>query len=433
MWPWNKTEKKQYDTRSLIIDNEFLVAALMQDTVTPTKAMQYYRKNSSIATAVDMIADAIASIQPVIELADGTISTKHPVLDFLDSPNPGKTWLDIAGEMSRHYLLTGQCCFYGLGAQRRPPSEINTIKPQNVSVSADQNQGVNQFIVGAGPGQGSYTRDLGFDRVYRYYDGPLKEFYRVQGFSSRTDDATPDSPLQAVLLEIEQQIKGRIHNLKILENGGRLSLLIVFKEEMLTDDEHRDRTQRINETMAGPQNAGRIGVMSGGDVQEVREMGNNNKDMDYVMLDTIASKAIYFRYKIPLALVTTDASSYNNLSTAYEMLYDMAVLPLADRLFTGLSRFILPRFGLSLSDIKITYNPDSLTALRQRRLNELKLRKDIGVETVNELREGLPNREDIANGDVIYQNATLVPMGTDVTANQGAGYESDPEENIPRR
>jgi len=182
----------------------------------------------------------------------------------------------------------------------------------------------------------------------------------------------------------------------------------------LDDDEHKERTQKINETFGGPENAGKIGVMSGGDVEKVEELGTTQKDMDYAELDRIAGQAIYFRYKIPLPLITVSASTFNNMQTGIEMLYDNAVLPLADKLFSGLTRFLLPRFGIDMNTARITYNPDSLQALKTRRLDELKKRKDIGVETANELRESIPNRGPVDGGDVIYQPATMVPIGMDI-------------------
>jgi HK97 family phage portal protein len=417
LWPSFKPKTKAYDTRTLIIDqamDDFVACSLLDEFISPQKAFKFYRQNSSVATAVDIIADSFEQIQPVIELPDRSIVTNHPVLDLLRSPNTTQAWSDFAARISRHYLLTNQTHFYGLGAQTIKPSEIQPVKPVNVTLSTDSNQQISKFYVGAGVGRGTYSAEIARDKITRYYDGPIKELYRISGFSSMAGDTIPDSPLQAAALETNQQIKGRVHNLKVLENGGRLSLLIVFKEEHLSDDEHKQRTQRINETLGGPKNAGKIGVMSGGDVQEVKEMGNSNKDMDYAQLDNIAKQAIYFRYKIPIPLISTDASTFNNMQTAIEMLYDMAVLPLADKLFSGLSRFLLPRFGIPLKDARITYNTESLRPLRARRLNELKTRKEIGVETPNEMREGLPNREPLPGGNVIYQNATLVPMGVDI-------------------
>ena len=131
-------------------------------------------------------------------------------------------------------------------------------------------------------------------------------------------------------------------------------------------------------------------------------------------LDEIAGQAIFFRYKIPLALVTVTASTFNNLATGNEMLYDNAVLPLADKIFSGLTRFLLPRFNIPIGSAKITFDPESLQPLKERRLKELEQRKKIGIETTNELRESMSNRDDVEGGDVLYQPATLIPIGTDI-------------------
>jgi len=425
MWnPFKKQVEQKSATRSIILDDltsDFISSCLLEEIVTPQKAFKFYRSNSSVATAVDMIADSFEQIEPIVQLPDGSILEQHPVLDLLRNPNSFMTWSDFAARISRNYLLTNQSHFYALGGLTVSPSEIYPVKPTNVSVTTGDSEYVETFYVGQGVGVGEYLRELAKQRISRYYDGALKELYRISGFSSMSTDGTADSPLQAAALETNQQIKGRIHNLKMLDNGGRLSLMVIFKEEQLSDDEHKERTQRINESWSGPENAGKIGVMSGGDIQDVKEMGVNQKDMDYAELDRIAAQAIYFRYKIPLPLITVSASTFNNMQTAIEMLYDFAVLPLADKLFTGLSRFLLPRYGIDLNQAKITFNPESLQALKSRRLDELKARKEIGVETTNELREQIPNREPVDGGDTLYQSATLVPIGTDI--NEGATDE----------
>jgi len=47
-------------------------------------------------------------------------------------------------------------------------------------------------------------------------------------------------------------------------------------------------------------------------------------------------------------------------------------------------------------------------------LTELETRRKINIETINELRTNLPNRESIQGGEQLYQNATLVPIGSDL-------------------
>jgi len=426
MWPFGKKQREtKSDVRSLIIDDlagDFLGCALMGENITPQKAFKFYRQNSSVATAVDMVSEAFEQIAPIVQETDGTIQEQHPVLDLLSNPNPYMTWSDLATRLAHHYLLTNETHMYAVGTNTVAPVEVYPVKPTAVN-PVTGTEYVKDFYVGAGVASGRFTEEIAAQRISRYYAGPMRELYRIAGFSSMPTDGRPDSPLQAAALEANQQTKGRIHNLKVLDNGGRMSLLVIFKEEhTITDDEHKERTQAINETFAGPQNAGRIGVMSGGDIQSVEEMGNTNKDMDYANLDEIAGRAIYQRYKIPLPLVTTSASTFNNMQTGVEMLYDFAVLPLADKIFSGISRFLLPRFGMELNQYKITFNPESLQALKARRIAELKTRSEIGVETIDELREAIPNRGPIAGGDTLYQSATLIPVGMDINE---AGNESE--------
>jgi hypothetical protein len=311
---------------------------------------------------------------------------------------------------------------YAMGVNTLPPQELFPVRPTFITTETNRNEYVNTYHIGAGVAEGVYRQELTNDRIARYYDQTgLKELYCISGYSSSSTDARPDSPLQAAALETQQQLKGKVHNVQMLDNGGRMSMLIIFKDTGVDDDEMKRRLQRLNEKFAGAENAGKIGAFEGGEVQEVREMGKSQKDMDWSNLNETASRAVYFRYKIPLAMTTTDASSFNNLKTGVEMLYDFAVLPHADKQFSGLTRFLLPRFKIKLNEARITYNPDSIKALKERRLEELLKRKEIGIETVNELREAIPNREPKEGGDDLYQSATLVKLGTDINEGGGVG------------
>jgi HK97 family phage portal protein len=424
-WPWTKTvtRSSKGHTRNIVINDvgdSFLACSLLSEKITPQKAFRFYQQNSSVATAVDMIADAFKQIKPIIELADGSIIDNHPVLDLLQHPNSDMTWLDFAARMSRNYLLTNESHLYGMGVNTLPPQEIYPVKPIGVSV-VTRGEYVSSYHIGFGVATAQYNEEMTKQKIKRYFDKTgLKEIYRIAGFSSMTTDASADSPLQAAALETNQQIKGRIHNTKVLDNGGRLSLLIVFKDESMTDDEKKLRSQRLNETIAGSENAGKILVTSGGEIQTVQEMGVSQKDMDYSQLDKTAGNAIYFRYQIPLPMVSIEASTLDNFKASIPVFYDFAVLPHADTLFGGLTRFLMPRFKIPLGTARITYNPDSLQPLRERKLKELLLRKEIGVETPDEIREGMPNRADLPNGvgKVVYQNASLVAMGTDINEDE---------------
>lgn len=392
-------------------------------------AMSLYRKSSSVATAVDIIAQEMSRIDPVIKNPDGSLDDSHPILDKLNNPNDwNETWSFFFGSLARASLLTGDDYTYALGITARPPLELYAVKPQNVNtVTGSMDQRPNSYTIYNGDGIGSYNRTRG-KTGFRFYDGNLKELWHNSRYSSQCENISGDSPLEAICLDIHSQIKGRIHNTKLLEHGGRPSLLVTFKDTM-TQDQHDERRQSLNEQVAGANNAGKIITVSSSDM-DIQELGTNNKDMDYANLERISSLAVYNRYRIPLPLVTNDASTYNNLTTAVESLYDFAVLPNTDMLLSSLSMFLMPRYGLSPEEYQITYNPDEIEALKKRRVENLKQRKEIGIETTNELREGMPNREPVDGGDVILVSSTMIPISEASTAEE---IETEtPEEEAQR-
>jgi len=403
--------------------------------VTPLQAMQFYRTNASVATAVDKIADAMSQIRPVlatkVKTSKGTeivFDPDHDIIKTLMNPNPFETYDEFIGKLIRHYLLTHTGYFQMLGVETRPPHELYAPKPQNMSVmQGDDNFPQSFLMTGQEMGAGNYLRV--FDKrkgIVKYLDGGLKEIYQIMGFSSRSDDMQADSPLEAIAQDIRQQVYGKTHNLSMLKNGGRLSLVFSFKDDHPNDDEHKARKKRINEDFAGSLNAGKIGVITAPDVK-VEEFGTSNKDMDYVNLDATASKSIFQRYDIPLPLVTTDASTYNNVTEAVFYLVENPVLMNYKTIFSGISKPLLPRFGLDPAVNVLTYDPESIPVLIRQKLKEIEQRKKINIETPDELRALIPNRGDLPDGvgKVVYQNSSLVPMGTDLDDN--GDFETDEE------
>ena len=96
------------------------------------------------------------------------------------------------------------------------------------------------------------------------------------------------------------------------------------------------------------------------------------------------------------------------------MLFDNACAPLIKELLSGLEFFLFPRYNLDPEQFDLKFDETKLPILRERFLRELKIRKDIGIETINELRTLLPRVPVDEGGDVVYQPATLIPLGTSV-------------------
>lgn len=386
-----------------------------QSNVTATQAAAFYRSTTAVATAVDMIADAIEQIQPVIKLSNGDFQDVHPVLEFLKTPNGFDVWKSFIGTTARNYLLKHDALFSAAGNVNSPPIEVWPFSFQNASVIPAQDRYPRNYLVNQGPLTGNFIRDEVNRQIgVRFYDGPFKELFHIKGYSSRVDQIQGDSPLQSAAMEAKQIIQGKTHNLRLLQNGGRLSLLVAFQdEEPVDDDIHKDRIKKINEQYSGPNRAGGIGVISNADIASIKEFGTNNRDMDYGKLEEMASMAIYLRYQIPLSLITIKASTFNNLKVGVELLYDNAVLPTYDTILSGLGYFLMPRFGVDPRENRLTYHPESIEPLKKRKLDEVTQREKMGVETRNELRSLLPGRGPVDGGDQVYRPSNVIVVGQD--------------------
>ncbi len=404
--------------------------------LTNNMAMSLYGQSSALATSVDITLQELANINPVIEGPDKTLDDSSEVLDLLKNPNDyNENWPYFITNLGMHFLLTGNSHLYMAGNVNLKPLELYTIKPQNTNVVQGQNTypwyyTINQGIGSSSDGALGNNSQYGRTRTktgFRYYtQDQMREIWHIRRQSASSQNIYGDSPIKAICLDINQQIKGRLHNSKLLDNGARPSAAAIFKDTM-SPDQHNERRQLINEQLAGADNAGKIAVISSSDM-ELIELGINNKDMDYSELDKISSMATYNRYRIPLPIVINDKSTYDNLSTSVESLYEFAIIPTANILFQGLSMALMPRFKLDPSKYKITYDPDSIGALKEKRLKELRERKEIGVESINEIRASMSNRDPVEGGDDILVQSTMIPIGsvgieseeTDLTAEEEA-------------
>jgi phage portal protein BeeE len=246
----------------------------------------------------------------------------------------------------------------------------------------------------------------------RYLDSAeLKELQQIRNFSTRDNSlGRGQSPLVSASKEVRQHILGGVHNVSLLERGGRLSLVFHFEDD-LDEDDFNETQDRVHQNYSGADQAGKVAVTAGPHLT-INELGNSNKDMDFANLQKLIRDVISQVYHVPLPLVSTDAATFSNYSSAKTALYDDAVSPLAGRLYAGLGELLLPRYGLDPSEVAITFDPDLIPALKMRRNEELVLRRGVNIESTNELR-GSVGLEDVEGGDDILVNSALVPLGED--------------------
>lgn len=386
----------------------FLKFGMAGNARSPASAIELYNKSTAVSIPINYIADAFASLSPVILSGDDVIKD-HPIIDLLNNPSPFYSQDLFFETLAKYYLITAEVFIAGIGSINRPPVELQPISPADVS--SVESSGMIQSYIVSELVPGSYAIERR-GRDVRYLRGGLTELKHIRGFSSADSSMLRgQSLLVSASSEAMQHIKGNRHNVSLLSNGGRMSLVFHFDADMDEDDFEATKA-RVREQYAGESKAGSIGVTSGGKLS-INELGVNNKDMDFANLQMAAQRSVALQYKVPLPLITTDASSFNNYKEAKTALYDDAVLPLADRIFGGLTDFLMPRFGLDPARVKISYDKDSITALTTRRYEEIKTRRELNLESINELR-ALLGREEVEGGDQILAPATLIPIGTDL-------------------
>ena len=415
MWPF---KKKQRYTKAVLGTSDSLGAFLQFGNTTaenPSSALNLYESSTAVSIPINKVAEAFASIQPVIELQDGKILTNHPVLDLLRSPSPFYDQRLFMETLGKYFLITNETELVALGGINRPPLELQPISPANVSV-VEGTQGVAVSLdVSGNTLTGAYNLELKRNRA-RYLNGNLRELKQIRGFSTKNNSLLRgQSQLVPAAAEARQHILGNKHNVSLLEKGGRLSYVFHYEEDM-DPDNFLETQDRVRENVGGADKAGSIVVSAGGKLK-VEEMGTTNKDMDYVKMQRTAMDSVALQYNVPLPLINTSATTFNNYGTAVLAIYDDAALPLADVIYGGLSQFLLPRYGMDPAKARITYNILAITALRARVLAEIKTRGEINVESDNELRE-IMGREAYEGGDDFYKPANLIPVGTDTETDE---------------
>ena len=395
----------------------------------PASALTLYEKSTAVSVPVNIASEAF-SIAPPSLLIDGRVIKEHEVLDLLKKPSPWHStelFLDI---LAKNYLVTGECHMVALGNVNRPPLELIPLSPKT---STPTREGVGNSIgsadyphswhVSGNTLAGTY---LG-DGTGRYFDGLLREFMQIRAFSTRDNSLLRgQSPLLSASREARSHILTSDHNVQILERGGRVSLVFSFDENM-DDDDFEETKRRVREQYGGTSKAGEIGITAG-EGMKIKEIGVNAKDADFAGLQIIAREAVAMVYHIPLPLISSTRQTLSNYKEAKVALYDDAVIPLGTRILGGVADFLLPRFGLDPRRATLWIDPDDVPALVSRRNDEMVKRKQINVETANELRHMI-GREPVEGGDILYQPAAFVPAGSDLfTADNDPANPPDDED-----
>lgn len=365
-------------------------------------AMHYYCQVASVATSVDLIAEAVGSLDIKLLIA-GEVIESHPVLDLLNAPSPDFTKELFLTTLTSYYLICGETFVWAGGNTKYAPSIIEPISPADVTVEEDTLGKAHVFNVGGPFRTGRYERQDIKDVGRQFVLNKLAQIKQIRRFNPKQNSQLRgQSKLHAIGPEVRQALAGSAHNLKVLTQGGRLSLVFQIKDDMSLS-KFQDAKESIKNQFAGTEGTS-IAVVNANQMN-VSEMGNTNRDMDFATLQKMTEKAIAKRFNIPLPLVSDDSSTFNNLTTAYAALYDRAVIPTAREILSGLQTLLFPRFGLTNAQFEIDLT--KIPSLAERNASLIKQMRDTNIYSENELRSRA-HLPPIPKGEQIFRNAGLI-------------------------
>lgn len=385
--------------------------------ITKTLAVSYYTQCSPLYNSIDLIAGNVADLIPRVWDKNKKVWVKdHPVLDLLSRPNAVYTFHKLLYSMVSFFLATGDSYLTASGKPMSPPKELNIYPSTAVSLLAGSDGFTKEMITSLFWGSFTYSREE-IEKRFRYFNSQkTSEIWHTANFNPTNIQSNiyGMSPLNPIYYEINQHASANKHNLSVLLRGATPSGILSLEPAVDHDDFVRLQEQFVQQ-YAGASNAGRTMLLNG--IGKYERTTMSQKDMDFLELKKEVIISIYRNLKIPLALITPETMTYDNMKQAMLMLYDLAVLPMANMVFSELTNFLIPRYGQDVNDFIITYDEGEIIAIEPRRNEQLKVLKELGVFTLNELRE-LNGADPLEGGDAIYGSANEMPIAID---NNGSG------------
>lgn len=373
--------------------------------ITPFNAWLLYQNVAPLAKIVDLIADGVASLVPVVQI-DGKPVDGHPVSNFLAKPGFNRTRKRFIKELTVQALVTGTGYVHVYGNPMMPPLALDVIKSQFISHFPGADNWPTTYLYSEGTRSVRFSRDDN-PRDPHYVDdmqlGELVSVYDSEG----TIRGIGLPRLQAIRSDVELRLKGITHNTALLDKGARLSGVLAFKSS-LDPDQRNDIASQLRSQISGATNAGSILVTDGGEY-EFQQMMQSARDMDFVKLMEIVEDAIASRFNVPVTLFRTSAQTNNNYETAWNILYDQAILPTFEMIYSSLARVFSERLG---QEIEIVH--DALTApiLRRQAVKTATELFTAKLLSRNEARQTI-GYEPVLGGDKIYGPMGEIPVAED--------------------
>ena len=197
-----------------------------------------YEQNAYVARCVDLRAQSVAALLPIVTDRDGNeVEGDHPLKAIVARPNASQSWRELVTEIQTHLGINGNAYVYLV--KTVDGLRLYAVRPDRI-----------QPVMSTDP----------FDPVARWrIDGGRtmakpEDVIHIHGVVGE-DGVTGISPLQSAGPAVLQQTEAKRWNRALMEKGAKPSLAIIFRQK-LTPKAFQDFAMRYRMQHQGTDNAG---------------------------------------------------------------------------------------------------------------------------------------------------------------------------------
>ena len=254
-----------------------------------------------------------------------------------------------------HLLLHGNAYLQILCDAEGVPAELFALRPERVSVEADAGGWPAAYLYKAGEAKSRIAARDGLGRpglVHLKATHPLDDHYGL-------------GCLGAAAGAVAIHNAASRWNKALLDNAARPSGALVYAPSdgsALSGDQFVRLREELEAQFAGAANAGRPMLLEGG--LQWQAMSLSPADMDFVGLKSAAAREIALAFGVPPMLLGLPGdSTYANYREANRGLWRLTVLPMAERVLSGIAAAL----GAWWPGLKLLIDVDQVTALSEDR------------------------------------------------------------------
>ncbi|MEO0061490.1 MAG: hypothetical protein RLZZ08_50 [Pseudomonadota bacterium] len=309
-----------------------------------TAVHRAYLDNPVAQRAVRIVADGVGSAP--------LLPTDPAALALVSATSAGQSLLET---LTANLLLHGNAFIQVMRGGDGAPVELFALRPERLTVvpGADGWPAAWQYKVGDRTITLPATDEDGWPCVIH-----LKAFHPA-------DDHYGAGCLSAADQSVAIHNAAAAWNRALLENAARPSGALVYdggEGSTLTTDQFDRLRDELASAFSGSGNAGRPMLLEGG--LKWQSLSLSPADMDFAALKAAAARDVALAFGVPPMLLGLPGdNTYANYREASRALWRLTLLPLADKILSGLQEGLAPWF----TDLRLAIDLDRVPALSEDR------------------------------------------------------------------